>query len=345
MKKVLLVTALFSTAFSFGQSLTQANEPAIGESQSMFLCDSFANQYPNTTGAGVTWDYSNLAGYPGVSRLVSIDDATTTTHAASYPTSTKTIQVENSLTTYFNSTATERMSQGFVFNEPSFGEVIAVFDTDEQKLVDYPFSNGSSLTDGFAGTLDFELNGVPVNTAATGTGYAWIDGQGTLNLPQSTSYTDVIRYKLIDTSNTTVPLFGDLEVIRVQYEYYDINNSNLPVFTISSIKIQQPGGGVPLTERTMVLSIVEPTVQVSGIQDLKAFELIAYPNPAEDKLTIGGTFGGDAEAALFDQSGRLLLTTPVEHGTSIDLSAYDSGMYLLKVSSNGSEVTKTVVKR
>jgi len=344
MKRILLVATLATSFTGMAQSLTQANEPAIGETQQMYLCDSFATDYAGTTGSGVTWDYSLLEKYPNVIRTVSIEDATTAPNASDFPTSTKTIKVENSLETYFNSTATERVSQGFVFNEPSFGELVAVFDTDEETMVEYPFSNGSSLTDAYAGTLYFEFNGVPMSPAATGSCYAWIDGQGTLEMPDGSTITDAIRYKMIDTSLTNITLFGDLEIVRTQYEYYDITNSNLPVLTHSRLLIQQPGSTLPLADNTIVLSSVEPNQSV-GLFSNSLIEFETYPNPTNGMVTLNGEFDADATAAVYDQSGRLLLTQEAINGASIDLSEFNTGMYLLKVTSNGVSGTKTIVKQ
>ena len=344
MKRILLIATLATSFTGLAQSLTQANEPAIGETQSMFLCDSFATTYDGTTGAGVTWDYSTLAKYASVIRTVTIEDATMAPNAASFPTSTKTIKVENSLTTYFNSTSTERVSQGFVFNEPSFGELVAVFDTDEEKLIDYPFANGSSLSDAYNGTLYFEFNGIPQSPAAAGNCYAWIDGQGTLLMPDGSSVTDVIRYKMIDTSTTNIMLFGDLEIVRTQYEYYDVANSNLPILTLSRLLIQQPGGGLPLADNSIVLSTVDPLNTV-GLFANSLIEFETYPNPTNGNITLKGEFDSNATASVFDQSGRLLITQKAINGSSIDLSNFNTGMYLLKVTSNGASGTKTIVKQ
>lgn len=343
MKKGLLFATLLCSSISFGQSLTQANEPAIGATQVMYLCDSFATSYDAVTGAGVTWDYSTINAYAGQTRNVTMENATATTNAASFPSSVKALTVENTITTYFSSTATERVSQGFVFNEPSFGDVIATFTTDEAKVVEYPFANGNSLNDAFSGNLDFTFNGVPQTTAATGNAYAWIDGQGTLKLPNATDYTDVIRYKLIDTSNTNILLFGDLEIVRTQYEYYDIANNSLPVFAHSHIVIQQPGGGAPLADQTVVLSSIAPMTFV-GLEENSTISFNAYPNPAEDQLTVTGSFE-TATAEIIDQSGRIVHTEIISNGATINLSALNTGMYMLKVSNNGTSTTKSIVKR
>ncbi|MFT5860041.1 MAG: hypothetical protein ACI865_002149 [Flavobacteriaceae bacterium] len=347
MKRVILFGVILSSTAVFSQSLDLSNEPTIGQSQSMFLCDSFATTYDAINGGGVTWDYSALARYDGITRSVTVEDAAMDANASFYPTSTKTIVVENTLTTFFNSDANGRVSQGFVFTESSFGELIAAFHVDEETLVSYPFALGSSLSDAYDGDLTFTFNGVPQNPTAGGNAYAWIDGEGTLLLPDGTSATNVIRYKLIDTTLTNVVLFGDIEVVRTQYEYYDLANGNLPILTFSRILIQQPGGGAALADNSMVLSVAFPTaiMNTAGLEDADAVSYEVYPNPTEDKFILKGDFNADAQAALYDQAGRLLMTLPITNGMSIDLSAFNTGMYMLKVTSNGAVTTKTVVKK
>lgn len=346
MRKVLVVAFLATSFTGLSQSLTQANEPAIGETQTMFLCDSFATAYKNVSGTGVVWDYSLLGKYDGVTRTLTIEDATTSANASFFPNSTKTINIENTLTTFFNSTANGRTSQGFVINEPDFGELMAVFENDEEKLVQYPFSNGSYFSDTYDGTLYFEFNGVPQDPLSNGSCHAEIDGQGMLLLPNGSVIYDVIRYKMIDTSWTTIQSFGDLEIVRTQYEYYDLANANLPVLTFSHLLIHQPGSGLPLTDNSIVLSSVDPSSTVSV--ELQSHDLISfetYPNPTNGLVSLKGEFDEDAIASVYDQSGRLLISQKAMNDTSIDLSNFKAGFYLLKVSMNGSSGMKTIVKK
>ena len=146
MKKSLLLISLTATTLVNAQ-LTQSNEPTIGESESMYLCDSNYTNYANITGSGVTWDYSQIASYAGELRTVEIVDPSSTPNAASYGTSTKALKLGDNITTYFNSSATDRVSQGFVFNEPSLGEIIVTFEDDNMTQMNYPFGYGASFSD------------------------------------------------------------------------------------------------------------------------------------------------------------------------------------------------------
>lgn len=342
-KRLLFAAVLLTGTTSFAQSLTQANEPAIGTSADMFLCDSFATDYANITGAGVTWDYSTIGGYAGDMRTISIVDPATTANASDFPGATKAITIENFLTTYWTTSTTERNSPGFVFNEPTFGEVKAIFDVDAQKLATYPFALNDEVNDAFAGTMYFEFSGLPMSPAATGTSYATIDGSGTLKLNSATTLTGVIRCVTIDTLNTTVPVVGDIQLIRAQYEYYHHATGNMPVFTHTAAKIMTVGGTDPLTEFTVVLSSVEPDAFASVTENQKV-DFNVYPNPAKESLTISGDFTG-AAAKIIDQSGREVKTVgTVTPGSTVEVNDLQKGIYFLVLDVNGASSVKKFTK-
>lgn len=344
MKKTLLLVSLISAGFGQAQSLTQANEPAIGENSTMFLCDSFATNYSGVTGNGVTWDYSQLFGYTGQTKIVEVVDATTTPDYASFPGSTKAYQIGNTIVTYFNSTASERISQGFKFYEASLGDVYATFENDPLTMVSYPFALGSSLTDAFDGTMDFTFQMTPINEALTGNVYAWIDGQGTLKFPMGIDVANVIRYRSIDTSITVLPIVGNVELIREQYEYYDLASQNLPIFLHSTITLQQAGAAVPTATVSMVLSRYTPE-EWAGIDESKNAQIGVYPNPVNDKLTIKHQLNSDASGTITDLSGKVILTFDLTSGNNIDVSALSAGHYLLQINDQGAAYVQKFVKQ
>jgi hypothetical protein len=341
MKKPILFTLLLASTVANAQ-MTTLNEPAVGETSTMFLCDSLAPNLDAVVGAGVTWDYTGLLSYPLETRVVSVVDPATTTYSADYPTSTKAFQVENALTTYFTSTGTDRTSQGFFFSEVTFGDVLATYVNDEQTMVTYPFALGNSITDVYDGNIDYSFNGFPVTEALVGNSYAWIDGSGTLDLPNSVSVPNVIRYKAIDTATTNVPLIGTANLIRTQYEYYDYADQNLPIFIHTTISMAQPGG-LALAELTMVLSKYE--ANYAGIDENNAFTFNVFPNPSTDLVRVEGNFTAEAMGSIIDQSGRVLKTMNVQNGASVDVSDLASGSYFFAIEDNGFVTTKTIVKK
>jgi len=337
MKKTLLFTALTLAFFGNTQSLTQANEAPIGTDQTMFLCDSFIVNYENTTGAGVTWDYTMLAAYYGETRNYTVGDATTDPNASDFPSSEKTLAIGSNISTFYNSTATEKMSQGFVYNDPSLGSpIIAVFDVNEAKFLDYPFSNGNSFTDTYSGTLESPAG----TTALSGEIDVIIDGQGTLDLPNGISLTDVIRLKSSDSSYTST-FAGDVIIKRQVYEYYDLANSNVPVLILATVEINS---AVINNAETIVLYANDP-MQYVGLEENAAVEFTVSPNPSSNKVTITGELSIDATATIVDRSGRILSTSAVSNGTSLDISSFDSGLYFLKITDKGTSTTKSIVKK
>lgn len=337
MKNLLLLASLYSGSL-FAQTVTmeQSNEPSIGNLKNMYLCDSLTDPLESVTGNNVTWDYSNVVGINS-NRTVEIVDPATSPYSAQYPTSTKGFSIQGSLTNFYNSTVAERVSQGFIFEEPSFGLVIATFETDEQKTVSYPFSYGSTLTDNFAGSLQFDFNGMAQNPTCTGTSYATIDGQGTLLLPSGNTFSNVIRYKIVDTVFTQVSFIVPIDVIfvRTQYEYYDLTNDNLPLFTHSFVTISQASSSTPLATQTAVLSAVQPTI-TAGLNSLKNETILISPNPARENISVT-SFEKNATLFISDLAGRVFLSFKVESiDQVIDISTLPQGTYLITSDQSGS---------
>lgn len=82
MKKQLFIIASLISSISFGQSLTQANEPAIGQSIQMYVCDTTVGNLASVMGNNVTWDYSNIVSDGGATSLINIVSAAQTTNGA-----------------------------------------------------------------------------------------------------------------------------------------------------------------------------------------------------------------------------------------------------------------------
>lgn len=338
MNKKLLFASLFLAGTSFGQTLTQANEPAIGASSNMYFCDSSSSvdSYANVTGTGVTWDYSTLRAYDGERRLVSVVAPSTTTQASDFPTATKAVVMENLLTTYWTSTATERTSTGFVYIEPSLGTVIAKYDDDAQLLVNYPFALNNTIADAYEGSLSFTFNGLPMNPDALGKSHSKIDGTGTLKLNGSTTINNVIRYVITDTLNATVDIVLqtiDIQMVKQQYEYYDANGG-MPLFIHSTAKIQQQGSSQPISQYRVFLNSVQPDAVLS-VEKAEKVNFSIYPNPAKENITVSGNFNNSA-ARIVDQSGREVMNlSSVTSGQTIQVNELEKGIYFLVLTSNG----------
>ena len=93
------------------------------------------------------------------------------------------------------------------------------------------------------------------------------------------------------------------------------------------------------------LTVPEDGLIIDGINKATSATFDMYPNPTSDCLNIRGL---DAQSTIriFNVTGQQLYVGLAENETtSIDLSSFAKGLYLLQVESNGKSVTSKVVKK
>lgn len=340
MKKRFLLLSLLSSSLINAQSLTQANEPILGASTTMFVCDTSFSSYDEISGAGAVWDFSTISAQ---AENLSLTMSVKPSENKEFINSTKITEIAGFLSMYWNSTTDEKSSQGFVFTENSLGDIIINYSKNNEKLMSYPFSMVSTVLDTFIGTISnssLQLKDVPCEGRITSTN----DGVGTLKLPNNTTYSNVFRHKIVESTvgTVTIPNFEDIltKVNRTQYDYYaPENESALPVFSHITVKINAKGLNKIVT---MVLSSVQPTT-VASVSTLKEQKFSVYPNPTTDKIIIKGEFTENSSAKIVDQLGRVVkIIEVVKDGTEIDLSTIHAGIYILTVSQNGTETQERI---
>ena len=74
-------------------------------------------------------------------------------------------------------------------------------------------------------------------------------------------------------------------------------------------------------------------------------ELTVFPNPAHDRLTVGGVGAGLVQVRLYDLAGRLLLAAPLPATRVLLLPEGPSGVYLLHLSSASGQRTIRVARQ
>ena len=335
----LLLPFLFLPTLLISQSLTVANEPAIGASATLYVCDSNTIDYETVVGNAVSWDYSTISSVNSLTNDITVTDATASPNAASFPNSVKSMNIASSISLFFNNGSggmSERVSQGFVFSDPSAGDFVITFANDEQQLMTYPFSYGDLLMDNFDGTLETAL--LPTGPVpAAGAGVATIDGQGTLILPQN-SYSNVIRYKLVDTVSATIPLVGVAQLTRKLYEYYDHTVDSLPIFVHLTTTLSSSAINV---ESTLVLSKEMPQT-FSSLSEMDNANIVVYPNPASVSLSINNF---DADAYKITNSIGKEVLSGLLNMPKLDISSLDAGNYFVHLISNERTVVKSFIKK
>ncbi len=339
-KNILGILAIISATFSFSQTFTQANEPVVGETKVLYVCDSFATNYASLTGSGVTWDYGTIAGYPGIVKNITVEDPALTAYSSDYASSTAATHIDDFTYTFLTTTPTSRVSNGYILENTELGVVKAIFGSNEQELMNYPVYMPTTLTDSFVGNLYFTYNSIPLSPSLDGLSFASYDGIGTLIQPDGSTLANISRFHIQDTANTTVPFIGNCKVIRSQYEYYDLSSTaHLPVFLHMTAKVVSAFPD-PLISQSVVLSQVASSANVS-LSEIEKNRLIVYPNPADNQVNIQGT-SVESVVVLIDISGRESVLNRIQKHL-FDLSDISTGLYILHVTTGQSIQTQTLV--
>jgi len=334
MKKIFFLASLLVGSNSFGQLMLQTSDPAAGTTSNLYLADSNAVKYENITGTGVTWDYSTILGVDtdgdGNPEVRTLSVATVDPNSADtlFPGATKKYIVNDQIITYYNTTDTTRISQGFKFVEPTLGDVFNFWDTIPQLLNTYPFDLGSTSYAPMSGRIYSYNATVSIDTFAVGTASATIDGVGTLKLG-AVDYPNTFRYHFQDTINSyvTINILGISSPVvlnRDVYEYYNYATSPLPIFVIYSVN-----NSILNVPNNIVLTRELPT-EIVGINEVLTNELVAYPNPSNDIFTVNLPVG--SKSFVYNQLGEKLFDL---QSNKIDLSKYAKGIYFLSIEKDG----------
>ncbi|MBL7847061.1 MAG: aryl-sulfate sulfotransferase [Cyclobacteriaceae bacterium] len=125
------------------------------------------------------------------------------------------------------------------------------------------------------------------------------------------------------TDPTTNAAYTPRPVFRmIKYPY------NYPAFIGRTLTPQEPVEGAPWADCGLVTGLEEKPVTA-----------LAYPNPANDRLTV--TAPGCFNAVIMDGQGRKVFEGPGEDQLVINTSSISPGLYLLRV---GKRVEKVVVR-
>lgn len=323
MKKLFLsaLTLSFSGMLLAQPTLSNANTATtIGESQVYYVADSNATDLSSVTGASATFDYSTLAGY-GTTTSNTISDASMGAYAATYPNSTVE-DILGSISIFRNNYTDSIACQGYAFVEPSIGAIEVVFDVDSLKLMEFPFTFGDSFTDDLDGEAIVPGFGtIPFSGQVTVTA----DAYGTLLLPNSVTYTNVLRVHTEENSVADTGIFGTIPVTRTQYAYYEPGTSKFPVFVHNTLSVSgNPQSYVLSRDPLPGLS----TEEIS-LQNIKVF-----PNPAKDNLNVAFQSNESATISLFNVLGEEVRESNAPAGNStiqFDVQDLEAGVYFIRI--------------
>lgn len=334
------ITLAVGTTAVAQPTFTSSNVTTVGQSQSFFVCDSFATDYANVTGANVTWDYSAIFGYNGTTATNNIVDPATTPNGNDFPGATEADEMQGNLMIYRADDADSIYSQGYFFSEPNIGDISVQLSDDPMRLMQFPFTYNDSYSDyhkGEAVTTGFG------NLPFDGTTNVTADGYGTL-IVGGTTYTNVLRIKIVENSVADGGIILQVPVTRTQYYYYDFATSNFPVFMHVTIDLQG-------TAQTAVYSQAQPGVQSLDENLLSAVNV--YPNPTKGNLLINFSSASNqtVNVEILDLLGKKVSTLSTKNAVkginqlNADLSDYEMGVYFVRITQGNTVVTKKIIKR
>lgn len=114
-------------------------------------------------------------------------------------------------------------------------------------------------------------------------------------------------------------------------------------FYVAALAANGTGG----TSGDQVLTTSSANFSVLGLKKEQQLDFAMYPNPSSDNLNIqlpSGVLKADVE--LFDLSGRLLMNSKVTAlNKSVNVADLSTGVYLVKIQSEGKTGTKQFLKK
>ncbi|UKN03098.1 T9SS type A sorting domain-containing protein [Paracrocinitomix mangrovi] len=338
MKKVLLSCLSLIGLTAVAQTYTVDDTLSAGDAQLYYTADSSAANLNSVTGTGVTWDYSNLWAYNGATNYDTVKNAVDSPDYGDYSDADYWDDLDGGANQYFKNFADSVLSYGFKFTVD--GNVVKVMhNVDPLKLMALPMSYGDTYTDSTYGTAD--VYGSPA--ATEGDVVVTADGTGTLELG-GTTFTNVIRIKLVETIGTTVTLPPPLNTVsgtvtRTMYQYYDLANQNEPILIHATIYVASGlfNGGYSAVYSSVALPIL-------GVDQEKIETLEIYPNPANNFVTVKSD--NVDELVIMNALGQTVMTVIKPQSIEkIDVSEYNTGVYFIQLKKgNATKTQKLIVK-
>jgi hypothetical protein len=336
MKKIYTCMAASLMVFAANaQTLTQATHaPANGDTYSTKRADS-VNIAPGAAGAGVTWNFANLA-------LYNNKIANYTVSASANPNIPNGAQMASASAndqSYYMSSATDLRYYGGNFNVGGYGGSLTY--TAPAILHVYPMSMNSTSTAVVGGNLN--VPSLSISGTYTGTSNTLADGNGTLILPGGAAgtYTNVLRVVTSQTLNYNATVSG--VITKQNYDYYT-PGVKMPLLTIAMFSLTAPPFiSVPTTQTvvTVYKDYLMNTVSI-GKNNAADVSLSVFPNPSNSLINFVTADNSVKEVRIFDLTGKLVDTKALTEGSlKLDVSAYAKGVYVYSLLNQSGETVKT----
>lgn len=327
MKKIyLVISAAILSAGAFAQTINQTNNAfVLGNTYSTKQCDS-TGVTPGGNGAGQLYNYSTGAIHNSTIKNYTAVTVASTSSLSTYPSASIAVSGGANNNSFYTYSATECKYWGGNIN---VGGVQAVFGfSSPQVNMKYPTSLTTSTTSATAGTLIVLGN----NGTFTGNTTVTATGSGTLQLPSSISYPNVLKVVTTQTLSFSSIVSGTIGAVFT--DFYSPANSKAPLYSIQTSTINSPLGNT-----TQIYAYINSNYITLGIkekEDAAALSLTAFPNPANSNITISYTNPTNEAASyqIINASGQLVKSENIKsvagvNQHTISLDNMNSGFYFV----------------
>src|SRR5690606_5462758 len=121
------------------------------------------------------------------------------------------------------------------------------------------------------------------------------------------------------------------------------NGNIIVLYTIGEVNVQELNAGNILLSEGFISSDFGETLNI-GYEDSIGNQLLLYPNPAKDFVTITNLPHGETQIKVFDLSGKEVFSKHINSETTIiNTTNFANGVYLLRINYNGNVAHKKLV--
>ena len=330
MKKIyLLISAAIISAGAYAQTINQSNNAfIIGNTYSTKQCDSTAISVGGN-GAGQTYNYSSIVIHNSVVKNYTAVTVASTGSASAYPSASVSLKAGATDNSFYSYTANEAKYWGGNLNVGGVQATIGF--SNPQVNMKYPTTLSTSTISSTSGTLVVLGN----NGTFTGSATITATGSGVLQLPSGVNFPNALKVVSTQTISFSSIVTGSINAIY--YDYYSPANSKAPLFSIQTSSISSMLGNTTQTYVTINSNYV--ALGVKEQEDAAALSLTAFPNPANDNITISYNNPSNEAASyeVISMTGQLVKSEKLNsvsgvNTQTISLSSLESGFYFVVVS-------------
>jgi len=144
---------------------------------------------------------------------------------------------------------------------------------------------------------------------------------------------------------STIPIAETQTEFTYVYAPLDITANNPPAFMTIEFSMAQEGS-VPTFGSTLTVDdVVVNTAMLADAQQHRQ-ALVIYPTVTDDVLNISGDKTGNANAEVFDMTGKAVGSHVIsmDGSASVNVSGLAKGMYVIRLSGNGFSQTQKFLK-